>query len=45
MPIELLRWSLAERFKWTLEEVDSLPMQDLQDFLQIEEARMKAKGA
>jgi hypothetical protein len=40
--MELLRWSMAERFGWTLAEVDALSMGDLHEFLQIEDARAKA---
>lgn len=43
MPFELLRWSLAERFGWTLEEIDALSMSDLEEFLQIEDGRSKAR--
>jgi len=33
---------MAERFGWTLDYVDSLPMSRLFEFLQIEDARIKA---
>jgi hypothetical protein len=33
---------MAERFHWTLSEVDALSMGDLQEFFQIEDGRMKA---
>lgn len=44
MPIELLRWQIAERFGWTLQEVDSLSWQDLTELLQIDDARNRARG-
>lgn len=44
VPFEMVRWSLAERFGWTLAEVDALSMADLEEFYQIEDGRMKAKG-
>lgn len=42
MPFELLRWIIAERFGWTIPEVDALPMSDLFEFLQIEDGRINA---
>lgn len=42
MPFEFLRWILAERFGWTLDEVDALSMADLAQFLQIEDGKSKA---
>lgn len=41
-PWELLRWSMAERFHWTLEQVDGLSLADLREFFQIEDGRYKA---
>lgn len=41
--MELIRWTLAERFGWTLAEVDALSMMDLADFYQIEDGRAKAR--
>jgi hypothetical protein len=35
---------MAERFGWTLAEVDALSMADLEEFYQIEDGRQKAKG-
>lgn len=42
-PFELVRWTLAERFGWTLPEVDALSMADLAQFYQIEDGRGKAR--
>jgi len=40
--MELLRWNLAERFHWTLSEIDALNFKDLHEFWQIEDGRGKA---
>lgn len=37
----LERWSLAERFGWSLEYVDSLSVQDIQELVAIDEGREK----
>jgi len=37
-----LRWTIAERFGWTLATVDNLSMADLMEFLRIEDGRTKA---
>jgi hypothetical protein len=37
----LIRWTLAERFGWTLAEVDALSLADLEEFFQIEDGRAK----
>jgi hypothetical protein len=42
MPFEYIRWTLAERFHWTLTEVDALSMADLEEFFQIEDGKAKA---
>jgi hypothetical protein len=39
-----LRWNLAERFGWTLSEIDGLSMADLRNFFQIEDGRGKARN-
>jgi hypothetical protein len=38
----LVRWSLAERFGWTLEYIDGLSIADLFEFYEVEEGREKA---
>ena len=38
----MIRWRIAERFHWTLPEVDALSMQDLHDLEQIDHGRSKA---
>jgi len=48
-PQEYGRWQLVERFGWTLPQIDALPLKDLHDLIQIDDARakaqkMKAKG-
>ena len=39
-----MRWVLAERFHWTLNEVDALSMADLEEFFQIEDGKARAAG-
>jgi hypothetical protein len=41
MPLELMRWTIAERFGWTLEQVDALKISDLNEYLQILDGREK----
>jgi hypothetical protein len=43
-PSELVIWNLAERFGWTLEYCRSLSWQDWVDFVNIEDARKKARN-
>jgi hypothetical protein len=38
----MLRWSLAEKFGWSLEYVDNLSMADIHDWIQIEDGRARA---
>ena len=38
-----MRWTIAERFGWTLEYIDSLPISELFDWFQIEDGRDKAR--
>lgn len=37
IPFEYTRWKLAEKFGWTLEYIDSLSLQDMQDYWQIQD--------
>ena len=41
-PMEDLRWELAERFGWTLAEVDALSLADMHEYLQVTDGRNKA---
>jgi hypothetical protein len=41
-PFALVRWSMAERFGWTLEYIDSLSVADLLEFYAVEEGKEKA---
>ena len=41
--MELIRWTLAERFGWTLPQVDALSMSDLAEFYQVEDGRAKSR--
>ncbi len=43
MPFELLRWDLAEQFKWSLEYVDSLSLKEIEEYMQIRDGRGKAQ--
>jgi hypothetical protein len=36
---EELRWRLAEKFGWTLEQIDGLNLSDLHEYLQIEDGK------
>ena len=38
-PQELFEWNLVERFGWTLKEVKSLSMQDIENYIQISNAK------
>jgi hypothetical protein len=42
-PLELIRWSLAERFGWRLEDVDALKWSELVEFFQIEDGRSRVR--
>ena len=44
MPLEVIRWTLAERFGWTLDYIDALSMGDIHEYLQIQDGRNKARG-
>lgn len=44
MPIQAVRWKIAERFGWTLEQVDALSLADLYELLEVIEGENKAKG-
>jgi len=41
-PLEMLRWYFAETFGWSLEYIDNLNFEDVQEFLQISEGKSKA---
>jgi len=44
-PSELVIWTIAERFGWTLDYVESLPLGRLCEYYQIADGRTKAGGA
>ena len=44
MPAEL-RWQLAEKFGWTLDYIDGLPVATLHEHLQIEDGKAHAKNS
>lgn len=41
-PWELIRWTIAERFGWTLDAVDSLSMADYHELIQVDDGKAKA---
>lgn len=42
MPDEYLRWLIVRETGWTLEQVDSLSIKDLHEFLQVRDVMAKA---
>ena len=42
-PLRYIYWTLAERTGWTLEYIESLPLGVLHEWMQIMDARGKAK--
>jgi len=40
-----MKWNLAEKFGWTLEYIDSLPLSRLHEFMQIQDGRYKASNS
>jgi len=44
IPFELLRWQLAEKYGWTLEYIDSLSLDTLNEHFQITDGMMKSRG-
>jgi hypothetical protein len=40
-PLELLRWQMAEKFGWTLDYIDALPLSAIHEWIQINDARAK----
>ncbi len=45
MPWEFYRWQIAEKYGWTLGEVDALSMGELGEWFQIEDALGKYRDA
>ena len=43
LPMELTRWTLAERFHWTLPDVDALSVADLHQLIQVDDGRKNAR--
>ena len=41
-PFELIEWTMAEKFGWTLEYIDNLPMEKIGEYIQIQDGRNKA---
>lgn len=42
-PFELLIWNLAEKFGWTIDYIESLPMSRIYEYLQVQEGKAKAR--
>lgn len=42
-PQELIIWDIAERFGWTLDYIDGLSLARLHEYLQIADAKGKAR--
>lgn len=45
VPVELNVWSMAERFGWTLDYIESLPLSRWHEFIQIEDGRAHARNS
>lgn len=43
LPNEYIIWQMAERFGWTLEYIDSLPVARWHELIQIDDGRSKAE--
>ena len=37
VPIEAIRWKLAEKFGWTLDYIDSLPLSEWHEYIQVQD--------
>ena len=44
-PFELIEWTMAEKFGWTLEYINSLPLSKLCEFIQVEDGKTKAMNS
>jgi hypothetical protein len=44
MPQEYTEWDIVERTGWTLDYIRSLSLQDIHDFYQIQDAKIKARS-
>ena len=42
-PQEMLVWQLAEKFGWTLDYIEGLPLSRLHEWIQITDAQAKAR--
>jgi len=45
VPMEYHVWAMAERFGWTLEYIDSIPLARWYELIQIDEARARARNS
>ena len=42
-PGELSKWELAEKFGWTLDYIEGMSMQEIHEYYQIKDAKIKAR--
>ena len=42
IPLRYWRWKFAEKFRWTLDYIDNLPMGELYEYIQIADGEVKA---
>jgi hypothetical protein len=45
VPLVVILWQIAERFGWSLEYVESLPMSRLAEYEQIEDGRAHSRNS
>ena len=45
MPPEYFIWQLAERFGWTLEYIEAMPLARWHELIQVDDGKAKAKGS
>jgi hypothetical protein len=45
LPWEYWRWKIAEQYHWTLDYVDGLSMQDIEDYFQVHDGIGKANSS
>lgn len=45
LPHEYFVWNIAERFGWTLEYIEQLPLARWHELIKIDDARAKAPGS
>ena len=43
VPKELMKWELAKEFGWTLDYIDSLSLQDVHEYYQIKDGKLRSR--